>query len=114
LALTPGTRLGSYEIVSAIGAGGMGEVYRATDSNLKRSVAIKVLPASVTGDADRLARFQREAEVLAWLNHPNSTVTALIRGLYARRSVRRGWVTLAIMCTPCRPFRRFVGALSFA
>jgi serine/threonine-protein kinase len=71
LALTPGTRLGPYEVVSAIGAGGMGEVYRATDSNLKRSVAIKVLPASVAGDADRLARFQREAEVLAALNHPN-------------------------------------------
>jgi serine/threonine protein kinase len=71
LALTPGTRLGSYEIVSAIGAGGMGEVYRATDSNLKRSVAIKVLPAAVAGDPDRLARFQREAEVLAALNHPN-------------------------------------------
>ena len=71
LALTPGTRLGVYEIVMQIGAGGMGEVYRATDSNLKRSVAIKVLPASVAGDADRLARFQREAEVLAALNHPN-------------------------------------------
>jgi serine/threonine-protein kinase len=63
--------LGPYEILSAIGAGGMGEVYRATDSNLKRSVAIKVLPASVAGDPDRLARFQREAEVLAALNHPN-------------------------------------------
>jgi len=63
--------LGPYEIVSAIGAGGMGEVYRATDRNLKRSVAIKVLPAAVAGDADRLARFQREAEVLAALNHPN-------------------------------------------
>jgi serine/threonine-protein kinase len=57
--------------VAAIGAGGMGEVYRATDGNLKRSVAIKVLPASVAGDADRLVRFQREAEVLAALNHPN-------------------------------------------
>jgi serine/threonine protein kinase/Tol biopolymer transport system component len=71
LALTPGTRLGVYEVTMPIGAGGMGEVYRATDSNLKRSVAIKVLPASVAGDADRLARFQREAEVLAALNHPN-------------------------------------------
>ena len=69
--LNSGTRLGPYEIVSALGAGGMGEVYRATDSHLKRSVAIKVLPASVAGDADRLARFQREAEVLAALNHPN-------------------------------------------
>src|SRR5437016_7974204 len=64
-------RLGPYEVTAHIGAGGMGEVYRATDSNLKRSVAIKVLPASVAGDADRLARFQREAEVLAALNHPN-------------------------------------------
>jgi eukaryotic-like serine/threonine-protein kinase len=71
VALTPGTRLGVYDITAQIGAGGMGEVYRATDTNLKRSVAIKVLPASVAGDADRLARFQREAEVLAALNHPN-------------------------------------------
>lgn len=71
MALTPGTRLGAYEIIAQIGAGGMGEVYRATDSHLKRSVAIKVLPASVAGDTDRLARFQREAEVLAALNYPN-------------------------------------------
>jgi Tol biopolymer transport system component len=71
LALTAGTRLGVYEITATLGEGGLGEVYRATDSNLKRSVAIKVLPASVAGDADRLARFQREAEVLAALNHPN-------------------------------------------
>ncbi|HSC26031.1 MAG TPA: serine/threonine-protein kinase, partial [Vicinamibacterales bacterium] len=69
--LTPGTRLGPYEIVAPLGAGGMGEVYRATDSHLKRSVAIKVLPASMAADADRLARFQREAEVLAALNQPN-------------------------------------------
>ena len=69
--LSPGTRLGPYEIQSPLGAGGMGEVYRATDSNLKRQVAIKVLPASLAGDAERLARFQREAEVLAALNHPN-------------------------------------------
>jgi Tol biopolymer transport system component len=71
LTLTRGTRLGPYEILSGIGAGGMGEVYRATDTNLKRQVAIKVLPVSVAADADRLARFQREAEVLAALNHPN-------------------------------------------
>jgi eukaryotic-like serine/threonine-protein kinase len=71
LSLTPGTRLGSYEIVAAIGAGGMGEVYRATDGHLKRSVAIKVLPTVMASDPDRLARFQREAEVLAALNHPN-------------------------------------------
>ena len=65
MSLTHGTRLGPYAITAAIGAGGMGEVYRAADGNLKRSVAIKVLPASVAGDADRLARVQREAEVLA-------------------------------------------------
>jgi Tol biopolymer transport system component len=71
MAFTPGTRLGPYEIADAIGAGGMGEVYRATDANLKRDVAIKVLPQSFAGDAERLARFQREAEVLASLNHVN-------------------------------------------
>ncbi len=66
-----GQMLGPYQVLSKIGEGGMGEVYRATDTHLKRAVAIKVLPASVAGDADRLARFQREAEVLAALNHPN-------------------------------------------
>ena len=71
MALAPGTRLGPYEIGAQIGVGGMGEVYRATDTNLKRAVAIKVLPAAVSSDIDRLARFQREAEVLAALNHPN-------------------------------------------
>jgi len=69
--LTPGMRLGSFEIAALIGVGGMGEVYRATDTNLKRAVAIKVLPPSVSADPDRLARFQREAELLAALNHPN-------------------------------------------
>jgi len=67
LPLTPGTRLGVYEVTALIGVGGMGEVYKATDTNLKRAVAIKVLPASVAADAERLARFQREAEVLAAL-----------------------------------------------
>jgi serine/threonine protein kinase len=71
MALTPGTRVGPYDVVSQIGAGGMGEVYRATDSNLKRSVALKVLPTALAADTERLARFQREAEVLASLNHPN-------------------------------------------
>ena len=71
MALSPGTRLGSYEIAARIGVGGMGEVYRATDTRLKRDVAIKVLPGSLLADADRLTRFQREAEVLASLNHPN-------------------------------------------
>jgi serine/threonine-protein kinase len=71
VALSAGTRLGPYEIVNAIGAGGMGEVYRARDTALHREVAIKVLPDSVADDTDRLARFRREAEALAALNHPN-------------------------------------------
>jgi len=73
-----GTRLGPYEVLAQIGAGGMGEVYRATDTNLKRQVAIKVLPPTFAGDAERLTRFQREAEVLASLNHPH---IAQIHGL---------------------------------
>jgi serine/threonine protein kinase len=71
MALSVGARIGSYEIVSAIGAGGMGEVYRARDLRLKREVAVKVLPELQSHDADRLARFQREAEFLAALNHPH-------------------------------------------
>jgi serine/threonine protein kinase len=69
--LSAGTRLGPYEIVAPIGAGGMGEVYRAKDTKLKRDVALKVLPQAFANDPERMARFQREAEVLASLNHPN-------------------------------------------
>ena len=71
LALTPGTRLGPYEIVNPLGAGGMGEVYRARDAKLNRDVALKILSGTFVTDPDRLARFQREAQVLASLNHPN-------------------------------------------
>ena len=67
MALTLGTRLGPYEIIAQIGVGGMGEVYRATDTKLKREVAVKVLSESVAADAERLARCQREAEVRAAL-----------------------------------------------
>src|SRR6266852_3767280 len=69
--ITAGTRLGVYEVTAQIGEGGMGQVYRATDTKLKRQVAIKILPPSLAADHDRLARFQREAEVLASLNHPH-------------------------------------------
>jgi hypothetical protein len=78
MALAPGTKLGPYEIVSPLGAGGMGEVYRAHDSRLGRDVAIKVLPREFVVDPDRLARFRREARLLASLNHPN---IATIHGL---------------------------------
>src|SRR5262245_58630751 len=71
MALTPGTRLGPYEIQSLLGAGGMGEVYRARDSKLCRNVALKVIPQQFAEDGQRMARFQREAKLLACLNHPN-------------------------------------------
>jgi serine/threonine-protein kinase len=71
LSPAPGSRIGGYEITAPLGAGGMGEVYRATDTVLKRQVALKVLPPDVASDPERVARFQREAEVLASLNHPN-------------------------------------------
>jgi serine/threonine protein kinase len=71
MTLAGGTRIGPYEISTLLGSGGMGEVYRATDVNLKRQVALKVLPDVVASDPERLLRFQREAEVLASLNHPN-------------------------------------------
>ena len=71
MALTPGTRLGVYEVTAKIGEGGMGEVYQARDTKLDRDVTLKVLPEAFTADPDRLARFEREAKVLASLNHPN-------------------------------------------
>ena len=71
MTLSPGTRLGTYEILSLLGRGGMGEVYRARDTKLGRDVAIKVLPSSFSTDVERLARFEREARTLAALNHPN-------------------------------------------
>ena len=73
LPLTTGSRLGPYEILSPLGAGGMGEVYRAKDPRLGRDVAIKVLPPSFSQDADRLRRFEQEAKAAGVLNHPNIT-----------------------------------------
>jgi serine/threonine protein kinase len=76
LALTPGTHFGVYNIIASIGEGGMGQVFRARDTKLDRDVAIKVLPEAFAHDADRLARFTREAKTLASLNHPH------IAGIY--------------------------------
>src|SRR3972149_12279991 len=69
--LSAGSRIGPYEVVSPLGAGGMGQVFRARDTQLGRDVAIKALPESLAGDPERVARFQREAQVLASLNHPH-------------------------------------------
>ena len=96
MALIPGTRLDHYEILGLVGAGGMGQVHRARDTKLNRDVAIKVLIPTVASDADRLARFTREAQVLAALNHPN---IAQIHGVsrcrprlrVARQSPRWSW-----------------------
>jgi serine/threonine protein kinase len=78
MALVAGSRLGPYDILAPLGAGGMGEVYRAKDTKLGRDVAPKILPASFTNDPERVARFRREAQVLASLNHPH---IAQIHGL---------------------------------
>ena len=85
MALSPGARLGPYEVTARIGVGGMGEVYRATDTNLGRQVAIKVLPDTFAQDPERLARFDREAKTLASLNHPN---IAIIHGLEKADGIR--------------------------
>src|SRR5690349_2882064 len=92
--LVPGSRIGPCEIVSLLGSGGMGEVYRAKDTRLGRSVAIKVLPETVATDPDRLARFHREAQLLAAVNHPN---IAHIYGVEEFPSAAGGPATHAIV-----------------
>ncbi len=83
MALSPGGMLSHYRLVEKIGEGGMGEVWRADDTTLGRQVAIKILPESLAEDADRLSRFEREAKVLASLNHPGSATAACrVRGSY--------------------------------
>jgi serine/threonine-protein kinase len=104
MSLSPGTKLGPYEILSALGAGGMGEVYRARDTKLNRDVAIKVLLPAVANDPDRLARFSREAQVLASLNHPNiahiygiedaAIVMELVEGEDLAQRIARGPIPL--------------------
>ena len=97
-----GTRLGPYEITAKLGEGGMGEVYRATDSNLKREVAIKVLPAAFTEDRERLQRFEREAQLLAQLHHPNIAsifgleVSGGSRALPSRLATDNNWAAVTI------------------
>src|SRR5215470_13711618 len=105
--LSTGTRLGTYEILEPIGAGGMGEVYRARDSKLGRDVAIKVLPPALAADADALARFRREARAVASLSHPNIlaihdfgtdagvtyAVMELLKGETMRKKLDRGPIT---------------------
>ena len=87
--MTIGSRLGHYDVTALIGEGGMGQVYQATDTKLNRQVALKILPEAFAADPDRLARFQREAQVLANLNHPN---VAQIHGLEeATAPVRWCW-----------------------
>ena len=81
MALNVGSRLGHYDVTALIGEGGMRQVYRATDTQLGRDVALKILPDAFTADPDRLARFEREAKVLASLNHPN------IRHIYGLEEV---------------------------
>ncbi len=92
MSLAPGTRIGAYEITGAIGAGGMGEVYRARDTKLNRDVAIKVLPDAFAADPERLARFTREAQTLAALNHPNIAAIYGIEGDDGRISGTRALV----------------------
>jgi eukaryotic-like serine/threonine-protein kinase len=106
--LEPGSRVGTFEIVALLGAGGMGEVYRAHDPRLRRDVALKILPADVAADHERLARFEREAQVLAALNHPHiaaiygiedagalrALVLELVEGRTLAERIRRGAVPL--------------------
>src|SRR5271157_3182007 len=104
MSLAPGTKLDSYEVLGLLGAGGMGEVYRARDATLKRDVAIKVLPTFVSQDPDRLRRFEQEAQAAAALNHPNILavyqfgvfegapylVSELLEGSTLRQMLQRG------------------------
>ena len=107
MTLSPGTRIGVFEVVSKLGEGGMGEVYRARDTRLDRDVALKVLPALFSNDADRVARFEREAKVLATLNHPN---IAQVYG-FEPPSTGSGQAAIAMELVEGRDLSEIVGAL---
>ena len=114
MGVAPGSRVGAYEVVAPLGAGGMGEVYRARDARLGREVALKVLPAAVAADADRLRRFEQEARAAGGLNHPNVlsvldvgthegvpyVVSELLEGETLRERLRTGGLTItkAVEC----------------
>jgi eukaryotic-like serine/threonine-protein kinase len=100
MSLAPGTKLGPYEIQSQLGAGGMGEVYRARDERLCRDVALKILPQLFARDAERMARFEREAKVLASLNHAH---IASIYGFEVSEDVRALVMELVQVPESCRP-----------
>ena len=103
MALAPGTRLGHYDVTALLGEGGMGEVYQARDTQLNRDLALKVLPEAFTQDPDRFARFEREAKVLASLNHPN---IGSISGLEEAEGVKvlvLEPVEGLTLADPCRP-----------
>src|ERR1700681_4443700 len=105
--IATGTRLGAYEVLAPVGAGGMGEVYRARDNKLGRDVALKVLPESLAHDAERMARFEREAQVLASLNH---THIATIYGFEESNGVRA--LVMELVDGPTLVDRIAVGAMS--
>ncbi|HUF23500.1 MAG TPA: protein kinase [Vicinamibacterales bacterium] len=97
MSLTAGTRIGPYEIVAPLGAGGMGEVYRARDTRLDRDVAIKILPPAFAADVERLARFEREAKTLASLNHPNIAQIYGIESTEATGNIQPGRISALVM-----------------
>jgi serine/threonine protein kinase len=102
MSLAPGSRIGPYEVSGLLGAGGMGEVYKARDTKLSRTVAIKALQPSVAADPDRIARFEREAQLLASLHHPS------IAGIYGLEQDARGsYLVLETVgrCPPQMPSR---------